>query len=79
MQKPLLDASPSQPAAGGRTRLALGILALLIFFGTLLGNLLPSLNAQVSWQSHVCGFAAGILVGWLLHPRRAARPRRAVG
>ena len=54
--------------------------ALLVFFGTLLGSLLPTVDAQVSWQSHACGFGAGIAVGWLLHPRRpanAARARRA--
>jgi membrane associated rhomboid family serine protease len=47
--------------------------ALLIFFGTLLGNLLPTVDAHVSWQSHLCGFLAGVLGGWLLHPRRPAR------
>jgi membrane associated rhomboid family serine protease len=55
--------------------------ALLIFFGTLLGSLLPSFDHQTSWQSHLCGFLAGAFVGWLLHPRtnpRAASksPRR---
>ncbi len=55
--------------------------ALLLFFGALLGSLLPTVDAHVSWQSHLCGFLAGIFVGWLLHPRRAhrggTRPRRA--
>jgi membrane associated rhomboid family serine protease len=54
--------------------------ALLIFFGTLLGSLLPTVDARVSWQSHVCGFAAGVFVGWLLHPRasgKGSRVRRA--
>ncbi len=46
------------------------------FFGTLLGNLLPSVSTEVSWQSHVCGFLVGIGVGWLLHPRRRKQPRR---
>jgi membrane associated rhomboid family serine protease len=46
----------------------------LFFFGTLLGSLLPSLNSQVSWQSHVCGFGAGVLAGAVLHPRRVRRP-----
>lgn len=49
---------------------------LLIFFGTLLGSLLPTVDAHVSWQSHVSGFAAGVFVGWLLHPRSSARNRR---
>lgn len=44
--------------------------ALLVFFGTLLGSLLPTVNARVSWQSHVTGLVVGVFVGWLLHPRR---------
>jgi membrane associated rhomboid family serine protease len=43
----------------------------LIFFGTLLFGLFPTLNSDVSWQAHVCGFAAGIGTGALLHPRGA--------
>ena len=53
--------------------------ALLVFFGTLLGSLLPTVDTTVSWQSHLTGFAAGVLVGWLLHPRTPARPQRARG
>ena len=52
---------------------------LLLFFGTLLGSLLPTVDSRVSWQAHVCGLLTGIAVGWLLHPRRpatAARTRR---
>ena len=41
----------------------------LIFFGTLLFGLVPSVNSDTSWQAHVCGFAAGIGAGALLHPR----------
>jgi membrane associated rhomboid family serine protease len=41
----------------------------LIFFGTLLFGLLPHLNSDTSWQAHVCGFAAGVGAGALLHPR----------
>ena len=52
-----------------RIRWVLTALALLVFFGTLLGSLLPAADTHVSWQSHVCGFAAGVFVGWLLHPR----------
>lgn len=42
----------------------------LVFFGTLLFGLVPSINSDVAWQAHVCGFAAGIGAGALLHPRR---------
>jgi membrane associated rhomboid family serine protease len=48
----------------------------LVFFGTLLGGLLPSFNSNVSWQAHVCGFAAGVAAGAALHPRRAGPPKR---
>ena len=41
----------------------------LLFFGTLLFGLLPSLRSDVSWQAHVCGFAAGVGAGALFHPR----------
>ena len=51
----------------------------LFFFGTLLYGLFPTVHAHVSWQSHVCGFAAGAVTGAVLHPRRNGRqrPRRA--
>jgi len=52
-----------------RLKWILTALALLIFFGTLLGSLLPAADTHVSWQSHACGFGAGVLVAWLLHPR----------
>jgi membrane associated rhomboid family serine protease len=41
----------------------------LVFFGTLLFGLFPSINSDVSWQAHVYGFVAGIGTGALLHPR----------
>lgn len=59
--------------------IAIAIL-LLVFFGTLLGGLLPTGDSTVSWQSHLCGAAVGVGVGWLLHPRKRAaadRGRRA--
>ena len=40
------------------------------FFSGLFAGLLPSINSNVTWQAHVCSFAAGIATGWLLHPRR---------
>jgi membrane associated rhomboid family serine protease len=51
----------------------------LVFFGTLLNGLLPSFNSNVSWQAHVCGFAAGIAAGAVLHPRRPVPVKRAYG
>jgi membrane associated rhomboid family serine protease len=51
----------------------------LVFFGTLLNGLLPSFNSNVSWQAHVCGFAAGVAAGAVLHPRRAGPPKRPPG
>jgi membrane associated rhomboid family serine protease len=41
----------------------------LVFFGTLLFGLFPTLHSGVSWQAHVSGFAAGVGAGALLHPR----------
>lgn len=48
---------------------------MLLTFGTLLNGLLPSFDSNVSWQSHACGFVAGILAGAMLHPRRAGPPK----
>jgi membrane associated rhomboid family serine protease len=49
----------------------------VLFFGSLLSGLLPSFDSNISWQAHVCGFAAGIGTAWLLHPRGLVgrRPR----
>lgn len=60
-----------------RLKWILVAVALLIFFGTLLGSLLPTVGPGVSWQGHLCGFLTGIALGWLLHPRRGAARRRA--
>jgi membrane associated rhomboid family serine protease len=49
---------------------------LLVFFSTLLGGLLPTVRTGVSWQSHLCGFGAGVFVGWLLHPRSPSKRQR---
>ena len=62
-----------------RIKWILTAVALLVFFGTLLGSLLPTVDARVSWQSHLTGFAVGIFVGWLLHPRNAGQPNRMRG
>lgn len=52
-----------------KLRWILVAVAVLFFFGTLLFSLFPSLNSNVSWQAHVAGFAAGIAVAFVLHPR----------
>lgn len=52
-------------------------IAVVFFFGGLLGGLLPSVNSDVSWQGHVAGFASGIVAGWVLHPRRRKSKARA--
>jgi membrane associated rhomboid family serine protease len=58
-----------------RLRWIVSAVMVLLFFGTLLDGLLPDLDPRTSWPAHLCGFLAGVLVGWLLHPRR---PQRAV-
>jgi membrane associated rhomboid family serine protease len=45
----------------------LAAVAALIYFGSLLGGLLPNAHHGISWQGHVCGFAAGILAAFVLH------------
>lgn len=47
--------------------------AVLFFFGTLLGRLLPTFDTHASWQLHVCGFLSGVAVAAVLHPRRVRR------
>lgn len=51
-------------------------IAVLFFFGTLLSGLVPDFNSRVSWQAHVCGFAAGVVVAALLHSQRRMLGRR---
>ena len=46
-----------------------GAILVVFFFSGLFAGLLPSLDRSTSWQAHVCGFAAGVLAGWLLHQR----------
>lgn len=41
----------------------------LVFFGSLLFGLFPTLHSGVAWQAHLCGFLAGVGAGALLHPR----------
>jgi membrane associated rhomboid family serine protease len=47
------------------------------FFSGLFSGLLPSINSETSWQAHLCSFGAGVLAGWLLHPRGARAEKRA--
>lgn len=51
------------------------VIALLVvmFFGSLLYGVLPTLHSRISWQAHLCGFLAGVLVAALLHLRRGER------
>lgn len=44
----------------------------LFFFGGLFSGLLPTVRADISWQAHVCGFLAGVLAGYLLHPAKGS-------
>jgi membrane associated rhomboid family serine protease len=50
----------------------------LVFFGSLLLTLFPSLHSATSWPAHLCGFVSGVGAGALLHPRRGGtrQPRR---
>jgi membrane associated rhomboid family serine protease len=64
----------------------LGATVALMLFGSLLWGMLPTARYGVSWQGHVCGFAAGVAAAWLLHARAAgtsgdapARPRSSAG
>jgi membrane associated rhomboid family serine protease len=61
-----------------RVRWIIVAVLVLIFFGTLLFGLIPNISTGVSWQAHVSGFAAGVGVGALLHPRggETRLPRR---
>ncbi len=44
---------------------------MLLFFGGLFTGLLPtSSHDYVAWQAHLCGFVAGVLAAWWLHPRK---------
>ena len=60
-----------------RVKWILAAVVIVAFFGSLLSGLVPSVGSNVSWQSHLCGFAAGLLAGALLHPRRRSRVQSA--
>ncbi|SDJ38900.1 Membrane associated serine protease, rhomboid family [Frankineae bacterium MT45] len=48
----------------------LGAVVAAFMFSGLFAGLIPSVNSNTSWQAHLCGFLAGVFVGWLLHPRQ---------
>ncbi len=52
-----------------RLKWILVAVAVLFFFGTLLFGLFPTLHSDVSWQAHACGFGAGVVIAFVLHPR----------
>ena len=58
----------------------LSALAVLLLFGSMFFSLIPSRGAHavgvgpVPWQVNTAGVVAGLLAGWLFHPRKAAQP-----
>jgi membrane associated rhomboid family serine protease len=52
-----------------RLKWILTAVIVLVFFGSLLVSLFPTLHSGVSWQAHLSGFLAGVGAGALLHPR----------
>lgn len=60
-----------------RVRWIVAGVLVLVLFGGLLAGLLPGSSSSTSWVSNLCGFAAGLLAGAVLHPRRNTRARAA--
>ena len=62
----------------GRRLLWIGIaIAVLCVFSSMLFGLLPRSSSHTSWAGQLAGFLTGVLLGWLLHGRQPARPKRA--
>ena len=60
----------------GRRLIWIGIaIAVLCVFSGMLVGLLPRSGSHTFWAGQLAGFATGILLGWLLHGRRPARPK----
>lgn len=51
-----------------RIRTILGSLVVLVLFGSLIWGVLPS-TPGISWESHLFGFLAGMLMAWVLARR----------
>jgi membrane associated rhomboid family serine protease len=51
--------------------------AVLAVFSSMLSGLLPKLHSNTFWGGQLAGFLAGVLIGAVLHGRRAARSRAA--
>lgn len=47
----------------------------LLLFGTMFFSLIPQQThggiGEVSWEAHLAGLVAGLVAGWLFHPRKA--------
>jgi len=59
-----------------KLRWILVAVGVLCFFGTLFASLVPSVDKHTPWQAQVCGFAAGVVAGAVLHAGGSSRPGR---
>ena len=50
-------------------------IVVLVLFGSMFFSLIPEATSngigRVSWEAHLAGVIAGLLAGWLLHPRKS--------
>jgi membrane associated rhomboid family serine protease len=47
--------------------MAVSLLVLFLYGGTLLFGMIPSLRSHVSWEGHLLGAVAGVVVAYLQH------------